>query len=106
MKFGLNKTVINKIREVLVVFPAVEEAIIYGSRAIGTFREGSDIDLTLIGDLSSQDLLQIQVELDDKMLPYTFDISLYHQLSNLKLLEHINRAGKSLYSKKALEGKM
>lgn len=75
MNFGPDTTVLNKIREVLVAFPGVEEAVIYASRATGTHREGPDIDLSLKGNLSFQDLLQIQVELDDKMLPYTFDIS-------------------------------
>lgn len=103
MKFGLSDSALNKIYDVLRSFPAVEEAVIYGSRAMDTYREGSDIDLTLKGDLAYQDLLRIEMELDDKMLPYTFDLSLYHNLENKDLLQHINRAGKILYAKEKTE---
>lgn len=102
MNFGLSKSTLDKILEVLKSFPALEEAVIYGSRAIDTYREGSDIDLTLKGELSFQDLLQIEIELDNQMLPYTFDLSLYDQIQNKELLGHIDRAGKTLYSKEPI----
>ena len=70
---------------------------------MNTYREGFDIDLTLKGDLTNQDLLRIELELDDKMLPYTFDLSLYRELQNEELLDHINRVGKILYTKKSVE---
>lgn len=97
MKFSLKETTLKKIVNVLRSFPAAEEAVIYGSRALGTCREGSDIDLTLEGDLGYQDLLKIEMELDVKMMPYTFDLSLYSRLENDELREHIGRAGKSFY---------
>ncbi len=69
MKYGLSKSVLEKILKVLRSFPAVEEAVIYGSRAKDKYREGSDIDLTLKGDLSFQELLNIEMELDKKYCP-------------------------------------
>jgi len=81
-------------------YPEVEEAIIYGSRAMGTFRNGSDIDLVLIGNkLSLSILSKLENDLDDLMLPYQFDIAIYHQIGNDELLEHIHRAGASIYKK-------
>jgi predicted nucleotidyltransferase len=50
MKSGLPETTIAKIRAVLARFPEVEKAILYGSRAKGNFKTGSDIDLTLCGE--------------------------------------------------------
>ena len=75
MRFGLKENTIKKIFDVLKSFPAVEEAVMYGSRAMNTHREGSDIDLSLKGDLDHQDFLRIEAELDDKMMPYFFDLS-------------------------------
>ncbi len=47
-KFGLSTTVIEKIQDVLARHPTVVRAVIYGSRAKGNHKPGSDIDLTLV----------------------------------------------------------
>ncbi|MBE7373003.1 nucleotidyltransferase domain-containing protein [Pseudomonas lopnurensis] len=95
---GLPETDIQSIRNTFGKFPKISEAILYGSRAKGTFRPGSDIDLTLKGDeLSHHDLLDIELALDDLLLPYKIDLSLHHQIDNPQLLDHIARIGKSLY---------
>lgn len=99
MNYGLNKTVIEKISDVFEAHPDIDEAIIYGSRAIGNYREGSDIDITLKGDISFESLLGIERKLDDLMLPYKFDISRYNTIKNNDLLSHIQRVGKVFYKK-------
>ncbi|WP_136064807.1 nucleotidyltransferase domain-containing protein [Modicisalibacter radicis] len=97
---GLDKQTQAKIRGVFSNFLAVEEAILYGSRAMGTYRPGSDIDLTLKGcSLSWRDLQQVEVALDDLLLPYRFDLSLYDQIDNPDLLAHIGRVGIVFYSR-------
>jgi uncharacterized protein len=97
---GLDDASLCDIRRVLSGFPAVERAILYGSRAKGTHRAGSDIDLTLVGDtLTHQDLLAIELALDDLLLPWKFDISLHHQLTHEALLAHIARVGVTLYAR-------
>lgn len=103
MEYGLNDNVLQKIRKVLGSFPGIEEAIIYGSRAVGTHKLGSDIDITLKADLSFDEMIQLEKELDDLMLPYTFDLSIYHKLSNKNLVEHIDRVGKQFYTKETIE---
>lgn len=68
---GLRGLDIQLIHNVLRQYPKVTEAILYGSRANGNYRPGSDIDLTLRGDqLSHSDLLDIEQSLDDLLLPY------------------------------------
>ncbi len=67
------------------------------SRALGTFRPGSDIDLTLKGSLSHRDLLALESELDELMLPYKIDLSLFHQIDNARLVQHIEQVGRVLY---------
>ncbi len=95
---GLSRDDVNSVQQTLRRFPRVSEAILYGSRAKGNYRPGSDIDLTLKGsELSHQDLLDIELALDDLLLPYKIDLSLHHQLDNPQLIDHIDRVGKSLY---------
>ncbi len=98
MKFGLKDHTIAAIRACLARHERIEEAILYGSRAVGTYRRGSDIDLTLKGNtLTLSDLFRLENEIDDLLLPYTFDISLYHQISHPALLDHIRRRGVLFY---------
>lgn len=92
--FGLDSSTIKKIRLIFANYPSIEKVILYGSRAIGNYRSGSDIDLTLLApQLTTSDLLRIENELDDLLLPYQIDLSLYHQIENDDLLEHIQRVG-------------
>ncbi|PKQ69872.1 nucleotidyltransferase domain-containing protein [Raineya orbicola] len=100
MNYGLKVETILAIQQVLAKYQEVEKAILYGSRAKGNYRLGSDIDLTLLGDKLSFDILQnIENELDDLLLPYKIDISLYKQIKNPDLLKHIDSIGKIFYEK-------
>jgi len=100
MKFGLKEQTINKIIKVFQSFPEIEQVILYGSRTKGTNKPGSDIDLTIKGkNLNLQLINKIDLELDDLLLAYTFDISIYNQIDNSDLLEHIKRVGKDFYIK-------
>ncbi len=99
MRYGLSEDVIEKIRSVFETFPKIQEVIIYGSRAIGSHREGSDIDFTFFGHgITNNDLNQISLKLDELLLPYTFDLSIFSQICNPNLIDHINRVGKVFYS--------
>ncbi len=100
--FGLEGATIDKIRAVLAQYPEVEKAVIYGSRAKGNYKSGSDIDLSLVGETLTEDrLLQLENRLDDLMLPYLFDLNRFHSLQNGALIEHIERVGKVFYSRDA-----
>lgn len=97
MKYGLSENNFAHIREVLKQYPAIEAAYLYGSRAKGNYKPSSDIDLVLKGnDLNLRQLSNISLQLDDLLLPYKFDVSIYHHIDNSDLLEHINRIGINL----------
>jgi predicted nucleotidyltransferase len=97
---GLTDETVLRIRSVLAGHPRVEKALLYGSRAKGTHRPGSDIDLTLQGGaLEHRDLVEIDAELDDLMMPYRIDLSLFADLSHPDLLDHIRRVGIVLYAR-------
>lgn len=94
MKYGLEDRVIQQISNILASFPIIEKAVLYGSRAKGNYKEGSDIDLCLFGKGIDLTLLhKIELALDDLFLPYSVDLSAYHQLTNQDLISHINRRG-------------
>lgn len=87
-----------QILDVLRSNPLVEEAILYGSRGKGVYKPGSDVDLVLKGkELTLQDLNRVSLALDDLLLPYTFDLSLFHHIDNEELLTHIGRVGKTVF---------
>lgn len=98
--FGLSQSVINEITAVFENHPEAEKCIIYGSRALGTHRPNSDIDLTLTGEnLNFSTLLKIENELDDLLLTYQIDLSIKSKIDNPNLIDHINRAGMVFYKK-------
>lgn len=100
MKYGLPETTIQKIRGVFACFSEIDKVVLYGSRAKGTYQAGSDIDLTLFGDALTPDLCdRIANALDDLLLPYTIDLSLFDELDHVKLREHILRVGVTIYGK-------
>ena len=98
-RFGLNALVISRINAVFAHHPQVIEVQLYGSRAKGNFHQGSDIDLSIVGEqVTHQQLLHIMREIDDLSLPYKIDLSLFHQIDNSDLVGHIERNGKIFYT--------
>lgn len=97
-KYGLSDNHIAAIQRILQAYPKVSKAVLYGSRAKGNYRPASDIDLTLQGEaLDYSDLVVIDTALDDLLLPYTMDLSIYQQIENPDLIEHIKRVGLPFY---------
>ena len=100
MQYGLKQETVQKINSIFAKYEEVEASILYGSRAKGDFKPGSDVDLTLIGKKLNLKLLnKISLDLDDLLLPYTFDLSIYHHINNPDLIEHIERVKKIFYKK-------
>jgi len=94
MDTGISESVWSEIKEVLEKFPKIRKAILYGSRAMGNYSEGSDIDIAIIGsDLEFNDQLDISIVLEDLDFPYSFDIVRYDMIKNNDLKEHIDRKG-------------
>jgi uncharacterized protein len=100
MNHGLSAAAVARIHEVLARHPEVERALLYGSRAKGNFKPGSDIDLTLLGDkLDPTIIARIDDELDDLLLPYRFDLSILARITHSDLLDHIRRVGVVFYER-------
>jgi predicted nucleotidyltransferase len=100
MNHGLSPSAVAKIHEVFGRHPEIEKAVLYGSRAKGNFKPGSDIDLTLIGEkLDAKILDRLDGELDDVLLPYEFDLSIHSKLTHPELIEHIRRVGIIFYER-------
>ncbi|MGE4169817.1 MAG: nucleotidyltransferase domain-containing protein [Candidatus Margulisiibacteriota bacterium] len=98
-RFGLSEETLQKINGVFAKYPDIEQAILYGSRAKGTYKNGSDIDLTLKGErLTAETLYRIFQELEDLFLPYKIDLSLFYDLEDPSFLDHIGRVGVVVYS--------
>ena len=95
-RFGLPEKAIEKMSAVFAHYPEVDRVVLYGSRAKGNFKVGSDIDLTLIGkNLNLETQFSIENELDDLLLPWIIDLSIYSHIKNEDLLKHIDQVGKT-----------
>lgn len=102
MKFGLADNTISNIKIILSQFSEIDHAIIFGSRAKGNYKNGSDIDIALTGsNLSFELLAKISAKLDDLSMPYTLDLSIFSMIENQDLIDHINRVGKVLFERKS-----
>lgn len=98
--FGLPPATLDKLNSVFAQHCAIENVLIYGSRAKGNYRPGSDIDLTIKGgEISFAEFMQIEDQIDDLMLPYSVDLSQYRQIENAELIEHIDRVGVEIYAR-------
>lgn len=85
---------------VLQQHPQVRRAVLYGSRALGRQRPGSDIDLSLEGiGLDQRLLARIEAELDERLLPWRFDLCIRPQLHSAELIAHIERVGIPVYER-------
>jgi predicted nucleotidyltransferase len=100
MDFGLRQQDLKEIVAILQKFSAVEEAIIFGSRAKGTYRKGSDIDLAVKGRGIDQGVIAALSDQlnEESATPYFFDVVHFEEISEQELIEHINRVGQSIYS--------
>ncbi|MBS0172627.1 MAG: nucleotidyltransferase domain-containing protein [Nitrospira sp.] len=92
--YGLPREAIGRIRDVLDGHPAILGCVLYGSRALGNYRKGSDIDLCLDAPaMSLAELLKIENEIDDLLLPWKVDLTVRQRIDNTALLDHIDRVG-------------
>ncbi|MFA5480555.1 MAG: nucleotidyltransferase domain-containing protein [Candidatus Muiribacteriota bacterium] len=97
--FGINEKAYNLIYNYFEKTQKLKKVIIYGSRALGTYEKGSDIDFAIFTE-SKEDLSStISFELDELQTPYYFDVLDYNRLTNLKLKKHIDEFGKEFYPK-------
>lgn len=102
MNWGLDDKTLSRVRRILATFPEVDRAVLYGSRAMGTQRPGSDIDLTLHGHGIDWKLCaEIAGMFEASSIPYRVDVSVWDLLTHEALKDHIRRRGVVLFDREA-----
>ena len=101
MKYGLNYSELKVIEKALKSHPEVEEAVLFGSRVIGSFKEASDVDIALKGKKANTNLaLRLKSYFEEETnLPYFFDFLSYSHISNKNLKNQIDKDGVVIYRK-------
>ncbi|MDO9576629.1 MAG: nucleotidyltransferase domain-containing protein [Candidatus Cloacimonadales bacterium] len=99
MKFGLKIRDIDNIIKAIREFPEIEKIVIFGSRAMGNFKNGSDVDLAVFGnDVTDVTIKRFSDLLNEELpLPYFFDVVDFNSISNSDLIEHIEEEGKIFF---------
>ena len=98
--YGLPPHVLERVNTVFQRWPQIDRAVLYGSRAMGNFRTGSDIDLCLEAPtMQIADLLKLCGQIDDLLLPWKVDLALKHTIENSDLVAHIERVGVPVYER-------
>lgn len=91
--FGLKDGDLKTIVDVLRQYKQISSALIFGSRAIGNYKPGSDIDIAIKGKNCNQITHRVHGQLNEEApLPYKLDIVLYES-DNLELQKHIDEFG-------------
>ena len=98
MSFGLSDQALLLIKQAIKQFPEIKKAVIFGSRAMGNYQNGSDVDLAIFGEEINHKIEnRLSSILNEELpLPYFFDVVDYTHLSHQKLAAHIKRFGKPI----------
>lgn len=101
MEFGLTEAHREIISGIFAKYPQIHQVVVYGSRAKGNYRPGSDIDMTITQgeNLSLDLLLKVLNDFEDSLLPFFIDLSIFSQLTEPALIDHIQRVGKVIYKR-------
>ncbi len=100
---GISATILADLRTVFAHYPQVERVLLFGSRATGFAKPGSDIDLAVLAPrMSQREFAQLWGELEDLPLVYTLDVLLWDELNQETLKQKILRDGQALYEARAL----
>lgn len=96
--YGIKDSEFELLQAVFRKHENIEKVVLYGSRAKGNYKPFSDVDITLFGEkVTRSDLNKIALDIDDLLLPYQFDISIFKSLKNKDLIDHILRVGIVVY---------
>lgn len=97
--YGLLDRDMKYVLEAIRKYSEIEEVILFGSRAMGNYKKGSDVDLAIVGENIERKILRrISDALNEEYpLPYFFDVVSYNDISNEELKKHIDSVGKVIY---------
>lgn len=100
MKWGLRESDLKLIKEIFSKFPEIQSAILFGSRAMGNFKKGSDVDIALKGNIDTTTVSRCRSILNEEIpAPYFFDVIDYASIKNKDLVEHIQEYGTVIFEK-------
>jgi len=99
MNFGLSQKSIDLMTEVFAQWQEIDKVCVFGSRAMGNYKKGSDVDLVVYGLRVTDEIInRIRVQLNEELpLPYYYDVLHYESLKNEDLKNHIDTFGKAFY---------
>jgi predicted nucleotidyltransferase len=101
--FGLSPTVIATLSKILQAFmPPITAVGVFGSRAQGTHRPHSDIDLVLYGELSHAQESALRLALEESTLPTKVDVVVYPHITEPGLKAHIDAVMRPFLPKSAM----
>ncbi len=101
-QFGIYNKSLKLIIEQLKKFPEIKKSVIFGSRAMGNYKKGSDIDIAIFGkNIHFENIASLNYQLNEILpIPYFIDILIFHLLQNKELKKHILKYGEIIYEKK------
>ncbi|WP_059172389.1 nucleotidyltransferase domain-containing protein [Bacillus sp. FJAT-27445] len=99
--YGLLEKDLDYIDRALSSFSEIDTAYIFGSRAMGNYKRGSDVDIAISGKgVTEKTLFQVYDLLNEEYpLPYFFDVVIYEDIKNEELKRHIDTVGKKIYQR-------
>jgi predicted nucleotidyltransferase len=96
---GIPERSAQQLLDLLTAQPQLEVIWLFGSRAMGRYQPGSDIDLCLDAPLLSHaSRLSLLAAIDDLLLPWRVDLLLLHQL-DAEVLAHVQRVGRCIWKR-------
>lgn len=100
-KYGLSERVMQYLTRATQEFQEIDKLVLFGSRAMGNFKPGSDIDLSCSGKhISRQTISKLHHQLNEDLpIPYFVDVLDYNAISNQALKTHIAQHGVEIYVK-------
>ncbi len=99
-RFGISEKSFLHIISAITRYPEVDEVVIFGSRATGSCRQGSDIDLAIKGENCNRHIaIALQSHLNEELpIPYEVDVVSYNDIKNLTLKDQIDKTGRLFFS--------
>lgn len=98
MNFGITEKTYNLLIKTLNGYSEIEKACIFGSRTMGNYKKGSDVDICIYGKSVTEKLIsELNTQLNENLpIPYYMDIVFYDNIENDNLKRHIDEQGKQL----------
>lgn len=102
-KFGLDKTIMEKLNSIFKKYEEIEKVCIFGSRAKGTYKKTSDIDLVMYGENLTHTInTKVYYDIEELYIIYKIDLINFNSLSEKDALrENIIKEGVEIYARKS-----